>query len=510
VPNPELPDPAGRRWPASIERIALAVALPALAVLLLLGNDASWDLRNYHLYGPHAWLHGRLAIDIAAAQMQGYHNPLLDLPMYLLARAGAHPKLIGLWLALPAMFALWCLLRLQQKLSPAPPGPLARLFLLVFALSGAATWSTLGMSSNDAFLAAGMLGALVLLLDAPGPSSARCFGAGAIAGATAGLKLAGAFYCPALALALLCLPGSARTRATRLLMLAAGGLAGFALSYGWWGWQLWQAHANPFFPYFNQWFASPELAPQSWVDLRFRPQGPLEILLAPLRLLFRSQRFSEAGMKDPRLLLALLGFAWLAWKTRAGAMRALLAFVGAAALGWALQSGIYRYAIAIELLGALALMLSLARLPRWRCAAMALALLLVSVDTRRPDWHRVDSVRGPMPVLDGALPKDALVVTATGEPLGYLALALPDTVPMLGLDNNLVQPGDWHDLPRRAARRVDSHRGPIYLAGALDAQARQRLQRWYGLDPTDHCLVVRSTLGDQPLCELAAVHYEGP
>ena len=84
------PHPEHRAW-----TIALAV-LPVLAAVLALGNDASWDTRNYHLYDPHALLHGRAAIDIAAAQLQGYHNPLLDLPMYLLASADAPPRLVGL------------------------------------------------------------------------------------------------------------------------------------------------------------------------------------------------------------------------------------------------------------------------------------------------------------------------------------------------------------------------------------------------------------------------------
>ena len=272
--------------------------LPVLAAVLWLGNDASWDTRNYHLYGPHAWLHGRAAIDIAPAQMQGYHNPLLDLPMYLLARAGAPAKLVGLWLALPAMLALWALLRLQERFAPSPPALLARIVLALLALSGAAAWSTLGLAMDDAFVAAGVLGALVLLFDTvdAAPSARRILLAGALAGAIAGLKLSGAFYCPALALALAMLPGDARERGMRLLALAAGGLAGFALSYGWWGWQLWQQHANPFFPYFNDLFHSPDVAANSFVDLRFRPQGPVDILLAPLRLLARSRRFSEAGL----------------------------------------------------------------------------------------------------------------------------------------------------------------------------------------------------------------------
>lgn len=499
------PNPAFRHWP-----LLLAV-LPALAALLLLGNDANWDLRNYHLYGPHAWLHGRAAIDVAPAQMQGYHNPLLDLPMYLLAMAGAPPKLIGLWLALPAMLAIWCLLRLHERLSPTPPGICARVVLALLALTGAATWSTLGLSMDDAFVAAGMLAALWLLADTPGElpaSSARIAGAGLLAGATAGLKLSGAFYCPAFALALAFLPGAPAERLRRLALLSIGGTLGFLATYGWWGWSLWQAHANPFFPYFNDWFRSPDIAAYSFADPRFRPQGPLELLLAPVRLLARSQRFSEGGLKDPRMLLALLGFAWLAWRarTQSPALRArfrlLLAFVAASILAWGLQAGIYRYAMAIELLGSLALVLVLARLPRWRGAAMVLAVVLVSADTRRPDWHRVQSNAGPVPTLENgsALPDDALVVTAGGAPLGYLALALPDAVPMLGLHNNLIQPGDCSGLPRRVAQRIAVQRGPIYLATTGDPDEQQTLSREYGLEADGACLRVHAGIGDALLC----------
>jgi hypothetical protein len=212
-------------------------------------------------------------------------------------------------------------------------------------------------------------------------------------------------------------------------------------------------------------------------------------------------------MKDPRLLLALLGFAWLAWSTRdrfrQPELRALAAFVFAGFLGWALQSGIYRYAIALELLGALALALLLARLPRWQLPAMLLAFLLVSADTRRPDWNRVHARDNSLPRLVGELPPDAMVLTASDEPLGYLALALPDEVPMLGLHNNIVRAGDDGRLARRIATRVAAHRGPLYLAGRLDAAGQARLARAHGLVPTPPCLVLRSSVGEQPLCPLA-------
>ena len=491
------------RWP-----LALALLLPALAVLLL-PNDANWDLQNYHLYGPHAWLHGRAAIDIAPAQMQGYHNPLLDLPMYLLARIGTHPKLIGLWLALPTMASLWLLLRLQARLSTTTPTPSAQAFLALFALTGAAVWSTLGISMNDAYVGAGVLGSLVLVLEEEGEDGwRRWIAAGLLAGAVTGLKLSAGFYC--LALAATALVGSrARHRLERSLALALGGIGGFLLTYGFWGWRLWNAHGNPFFPYFNQWFQSPDALPISWMDGRFRPQGWLELVLAPLHLLFRSLRFSEDSLKDPRLLLGLLGFSWLAWRSRADARVArplamLCLFFLAALPLWALQSGIYRYAIALELLGCLALLLCLQRLPRWRCAAMAVALLLVSVDTKRPDWHRVDSSIAPMPVL--AAPtrlSGALVVTASGEPIGYIAAALPDSVPMLGLLNNLMAPGRCTQLQRRAERVLLGHRGPVLLAiGEHDPEqvAQSVLRQQYGFEASGNCLAVQASFAQARLC----------
>jgi len=73
----ESPSPAPHlsRWWALIP----SVLLPLLSIGHL-GQDVNWDLQNYHLYDPYAWLHDRLTLDIAPAQMQSWHNPALDVP----------------------------------------------------------------------------------------------------------------------------------------------------------------------------------------------------------------------------------------------------------------------------------------------------------------------------------------------------------------------------------------------------------------------------------------------
>src|SRR5580658_3260845 len=52
---------------------------------LALGQDANWDLRNYHWYNAYAFLHGRFGFDLLPAQTPSFYNPLLDVPFFVLA-----------------------------------------------------------------------------------------------------------------------------------------------------------------------------------------------------------------------------------------------------------------------------------------------------------------------------------------------------------------------------------------------------------------------------------------
>src|SRR5262249_38028046 len=66
--------------------IVLALAPFAfLALAVTLGQDANWDLRNYHWYNAYALLNGRYHIDFLPSQTPWFYNPALDVPFYLLA-----------------------------------------------------------------------------------------------------------------------------------------------------------------------------------------------------------------------------------------------------------------------------------------------------------------------------------------------------------------------------------------------------------------------------------------
>lgn len=514
---PQFDAMARPRW-----ELALVLGLP-LAAALWLGLDSNWDLRNYHLYNPHALLAGRHA-DIAAAQLQGWHSPLLDIPMYLLAMSGLPARVVAIWLAVPMMVALACLLRLQRMCSPDAPTVAARVALVLLAISGAGAWSTFALSMNDGFVAAGMLAALCIALGPIGGAQGPVIGrtralpwrwvaAGAVAGGIGGLKLTAAGYCLALAGAVL-VGGSAPERLRKLIALAAGGIVGMLVAYGPWGWHLQQATGNPFFPYFNHLFKSPEALPLSYVDERFHPRSVADALLAPIRLLRTTDAFSELKLRDPRMLLGLLGFAWLAWRTRRSGveataittrLRALAVFMLLGCALWLAQSGIYRYAVVLEMLGALAMVLVLQRVPRGGALAIVVAVLLVSADTRRPDWGRDGTGASFAELRAPFLGIGAMVLTASGDPLAYLALGLPRDVPLLGVDNNFIQPTACDGLQSRLSARIVQQRGPIWLLedpGQPGARSRAMLLTDYGLVPGGDCLAYPNPLGPARLCRL--------
>lgn len=79
-----------RLWEGLDRAAALRLSLwlgPLLAglVSMQLGQDANWDLRNYHWYNPYAFLNGKIGVDLNPGQFQSYFNPTIDLLYYGLA-----------------------------------------------------------------------------------------------------------------------------------------------------------------------------------------------------------------------------------------------------------------------------------------------------------------------------------------------------------------------------------------------------------------------------------------
>ncbi len=63
-------------------------------ISLILGQDANWDLKNYHFYNPYSLIKDRLNYDFNPAQKQTYFNPLPHLLFYFLVN-NFHPVVVG-------------------------------------------------------------------------------------------------------------------------------------------------------------------------------------------------------------------------------------------------------------------------------------------------------------------------------------------------------------------------------------------------------------------------------
>jgi hypothetical protein len=514
-----------QRFSAWLAPAVSAFVYVTLSVLIQ-GQDANWDLRNYHLYTPVALMEGRWHHDIAVAQLQTWHNPTLDFPLAWLIRAGVPGWLVSIWLALPAFIALFFGLRLMDRLWPDQRSGFRTGVAGLFAASGAAVMPSIGASFNDAFVAAGVVPALWWAMDSQqkrGPW-ATWLPVGLMAGAAAGLKLTAAMYCVGFIAAAM-VAGPVRAMPARLVALAVGGIAAAAITAGPWAWRLWQEHGNPLFPYFNHWFQSPDALPSPYKDERFLPSGWFDTLMVPFHLLADSRRFSESTLADPRLLLGMIAMALMllvGLRTRRGppgetnpapSPWLLPLFVLVSYLVWLQLYGIYRYVFALELVLSVTIIgvLSTFAARRFYRTTLIVFTLLVVALTNRPGWGR-QSFSSPMVRVEfPALPRDSLVVLAEDDPLAHAVAFLSRRIAAVSLHNNFMDPARCTRLQARVEARIRRHTGPLYLLREVkEAPAAGEPYKAYGLSIQGACAAVVDSLKDLQLCPLSRTEVRPP
>ncbi len=497
-------------------------------------GDASYDLANYHLYGPFALLHGRLGRDLAPAQAQGYLPPLGDLPYYLLSRAIASIRALNALLVLPEAVALFLLFLLTVEVTRASTveARLVALVSVVIGGTGAATHPVIASSMSDMTSCALILGAMLTLLRLDHRLAAaapwRIGLAGLLVGLGLGLKLTLSYAAVGMAAGLLFWTGvPAQARLRTAVLLSLGVAIGLVGCDGWWWLRLYHYSGNPLFPLYNNLFGSPLAMAGHFVDVRFLPRTRMQALFYPfLWAVDRAPLVTEPDqpMRDPRIALALLACLGLlvvgAWRRALvpGPVRFLcvLFLVGTAL--WERQFSIFRYLSLLELLSGPmlaipALMVLRDRRGHREVLAGGLALLaLLVLYTVPPHWGRLPRPGGrPLSVAMPILPPDSLVLFLDTSPLAFLATRQPDAVRFFGTNNNLTQP--W--LPTLMASRIRD---------GIAAQLRDHSALLWGIERPDHrygnaddalaalglrragCQAITANIVDAPLrlCRLAA------
>lgn len=254
-----------------VKRFAwLEVSLATLIVWLGLvalafsegGIGLSWDGINHHIY--LGWTAGghRLDQDFLAANFQTLQFPYLYWPAYQLASHGAGPLLAaGALSALHvlAVPALWliarCLLPGTSCLAMA-----LRMMSVLLGYLSPVVLSLTDNTANDLMAATPLVWAVALAmqgLDVPEAGKARwkwVLGSGALAGMSIAFKFSNGPL--AILLPVFWVAGGS-PRAARALWFAGAAsamIAGFAATYGYWGWLLWVRYGNPLYPFYDAWF----------------------------------------------------------------------------------------------------------------------------------------------------------------------------------------------------------------------------------------------------------------
>ncbi len=464
----------------------------------LLGVDANWDLYNYHLYNPYAFLDGRLARDLAPAGLQTYFSPLLDLSFYLPSRY--LPTIV-------VAFAMGCLHGLvflplvsiaRQVLADLPECARNRAALLL-AIAGVLTGnflSELGNSMGDNLTALLVLSGVALLMRASQGARAGMRNAftplalgAVVVGAAAGLKLTNAPYAVAFCASLLFFPLPALHRLGAALAAAGAAALGMLLTGGYWHHEMWTAFGNPFFPQFSAYFPNELARGVGVVDTQWRPKDFLEGLLWPFLFSLDSHRVGQARIRQvvwPIVYMAF--FAWMAVRAANGARgsaaaaldgrrRLLVAFVAISYVVWMAMFSIYRYLVPAELLAPLtAFVLLAAFLPLRKAAwiagaclgASAAMLLAGGFDTWGHHGHAWKAYEVDLPPA-AETESGAVVIVGGDPPWAWLAPFFPRSARFVQVGGNFPEGAGYRP---RVDELVSAARGRAHavFAGSRDAR----------------------------------------
>lgn len=426
--------------------ICLLILAASIAWSLLRGQDANWDLQNYHEYDPFVLLHWRYAQDVAPAGPQGFLNPLPYLLPYGLHRL--LPPLVAQLLVTASqsvcLMLAWCIAW------TASPRPIQALAATAVAITGPVVLIELGTSFADLVLSIPPLAAILLILRAPAQRSpAVPLLAGVLTGFVIGIKPTGLFLLPALAAFAAMrqdrLPAAARSAA----MTLAGAVAGGLLSDGAWALFLWRQYGSPMFPFMNTLFRSHSAALVDFGDPRYHFMGWRHALSIPFALAAGSAATGEIPIRDGRLafaaclaLIRLLARLLPGRRQPPDVLDALCAYVLIGMAGWLVLCPIERYAAVLEMLSGLLCILLIARLPRPVPAYPALlaAGVLLIATTRTADYFHHPWSPPYRPQVPAAIPAGATYGLLT-QPLAYWVAAPPRPAHAFGLTSTLMEGG---------------------------------------------------------------------
>ena len=293
-------------------------ALIALACFMTYwaGKDVNADLINYHLYIADAWARSKYLTDFMGAGPNSYLNPIAYLPFYWMIMANWDSLVIGLVLGAFHGINLILLWEISERIL-FKGIPRARWFSLISILLAASSpvfVGTLGGTFLEPTLTVFVLGSLLLVSTSCANAALKkrsllIFGGGLLIGFATGFKLTNIVFLAAIGLSILFVKGVRFKGLVIATIFSIGAIIGYLIANGWWAYHLYQEFGNPFFPFFNEIFKSPDFSVAKLDHDRFKATGITDLLLLPFRMaIFHSWIYVENNAPDIRpALLVLFG-----------------------------------------------------------------------------------------------------------------------------------------------------------------------------------------------------------
>ncbi len=509
---------------------AIVWFLPAFAAsvyAITKGQDLNWDQRNYHIYSVYSLLHHRGGFDIIPSQLQTWTNPVGNLFQYLLVMS-LRPTTASVLLAFLASTSIPLVYFLTKATLNDKVDRQNGFHIIVPGIAAMGAFfspvflSEVGTTFND------YLGSIVILLAiwvstrnrlALGPY----FLAGALLGVAVAIKLTNAFLIFGWVAAVVAVE---KTNAMRPLVLSgAAAVATYIPLGGVWNAHVYSLFRNPLFPLYNHIFKSDAYAHAPMLDERFKPKTFAAALEYFTKWTFGEPTTTEVVFRDARFLLALLVLAlalprvielvFAHREDRAPPIfdrkRSLfvLVFTIVSFVAWLAMFGIERYAILLEQLALIVILILLSLLCENRrvfaqAALMSLALILAT--TQPPDWGRAPftkdwyAVAAPAPLLQN----ETLFVMLSGEPTAYVIPYLPASDSFVRIEGNMpLDPAVG--LGEVALARIRAHKGVIRTLAPADYSLEQSKQRLASFDLAireEDCLFISTKVEKLRSCRL--------
>lgn len=254
---------ASLRWELPVVCLLAWAAFAAIPVLEG-GIGLSWDALNHHIYLGWTAERPRFDRDFLAASFQAYQFPYLYWPVYKLALAGWSGAWAGVVLAtlhVSVVPPVWMLARTCMAGNSVFDLIMRALAVGMAFLTGVVI-SLFDSTSNDLMAAMPLVWGIAMALAPLNQSRARwqterrlIVLSGLLSGAAVAFKLSNG----PLALLMPVLWWSSggdgwRARMVKVIMGGISAVLGFAVIYGYWGWQLWTHFGNPIYPFYDSLF----------------------------------------------------------------------------------------------------------------------------------------------------------------------------------------------------------------------------------------------------------------